>query len=137
MEEIWKEIEGFEGKYEISNLGRIRTVKNIQHFWSRASGEWKLEERIQETNKIRVCFKNNKGYMRIALKNKDKVKDYLVHRLVAKTFIPNPENKRFVNHKNGNKEDNRVENLEWCTQKENMQHAVKNGLSKGRRKVGK
>lgn len=135
MNEIWKEIEGFEGRYEVSNLGRIRTVKNIQRFWSKTSGEWKLEERIIATNKIRKSFKNNSGYLRVGLKDKDKLKTCLVHQLVAQAFIPNLENKKNVNHINGDKTDNRVENLEWVTQKENMKHAVQTGLSKGRKKI--
>lgn len=144
--EIWKDIQGFEGKYQVSNLGRIKTVKHIKHTWIkekeewiiegiRKKEEWVLDEKIEDVDKIRKPVKTKLGYMRVGLKSNNKSRDYLVHRLVAQTFIPNPKNKRYVNHKNGNKEDNRVDNLEWCTHKENMQHAVRTGLSKGRRKV--
>lgn len=72
---------------------------------------------------------DKKGYLRVALQKDGKLKSYRVHRLIASTFIPNPKNKPQVNHINGIKTDNRVENLEWVTGKENMQHAYKLGLS--------
>lgn len=70
------------------------------------------------------------GYRRVQLWDHGKCNFVSVHRLVAETFLPNPENKPFVNHKNGDKADNRVSNLEWCTQQENIRHAWKEGLSK-------
>lgn len=81
-------------------------------------------------NKILSPKINRDGYLRIQIWNKNKCEFVGIHRLIAETFIPNPENKPFINHKNGDKQNNRVENLEWCTQKENIQHSLKMGLSK-------
>lgn len=75
--------------------------------------------------------KNNwDGYLRIQLWDHGKCKFVAIHRLIAEAFVPNPDNKPFINHKNGNKQDNRAENLEWCTQQDNIRHAWANGLSK-------
>ena len=73
--------------------------------------------------------KNHDGYLRIQIWKNRKCRFVNLHRIIAETYIPNPENKPFVNHINGNKQDNRVENLEWCTQKENIGHAWNTGLS--------
>ena len=104
--EQWKAIEGYE--YEVSDHGRIRKGEKL----------------------IKIPI--NRGYHRIGLWKEGRCKHYLVHRLVALAFIPNAEDKPLVNHKNGIKTDNRVQNLECCTDSENKYHAYKNDLNKGR-----
>jgi|SRR5690606_20633361 len=118
--EIWKDIIGFEDDYEISNLGSLRSKdRYVKHY----KGGLRLYK--GSTKNIRV---NRYGYCRCNLK-KDGVRyDFVIHRLVAEAFLPNPENKPQVNHKDGNKENNRLENLEWSTASENIVHAVKSRL---------
>lgn len=121
MEEIWKDIDGFEGYYQISNIGNVKSLHRIVHH---SNGFKTVRERILKPTKA-------KGYCIVRVVKKHTNKYLTVHRLVAKSFIKNTGNKRCVNHKNGIKTDNRVENLEWCTYKENTSHAYKTGLHKG------
>ena len=116
MEEIWKDIEGFEGLYQVSNLGRVRS----------------LDREIRQNNrpyyiKGRI-LKNIKGeYYYVNLHGEDgAVRKLKVHRLVADAFIPNPDNLPQINHKNENKMDNRVENLEWVTAQQNCNYGTRN-----------
>ena len=120
--EIWKDIEGYENSYQVSNFGQVRT-KNRLIFNP-------LSKTYYEKNQIILKQYLSLGYKRTILCKNGKSKNAAVHRLVAQTFIPNPENKPQVNHINGIKTDNRIENLEWCTASENGLHAYKTGLNK-------
>lgn len=109
--EIWKDIKGYEGLYQISNYGKVKSLARICK--SKGSGVREVNERIRKTTV------SNCGYEMVILHNDKHAKNCLVHRLVADAFIPNLENKKQVNHKNGNRTDNRVSNLEWVTCSEN------------------
>ena len=105
--ESWKDISGYEGLYQVSNLGSVRNVK---------------------TGKSKVAGITPYGYKRVVLYADGKRKWFQVHRLVAMAFIPNEEGKREVNHIDGNKLNNNAANLEWATSSENHLHAYENGL---------
>lgn len=102
-EEIWKPIKDFEGYYEVSNIGRVRSLNY------KRTGKGKILKNIEDY----------KGYLEVVLTKNGKRKQFKVHRLVAEAFIPNPENKPCIDHINTIKSDNRVENLRWVTYKEN------------------
>ena len=105
--EIWKDIEGFEGRYQISNLGNVMSLNYKAHGYPALL-----------TNKV-----NNQGYAWVELVKDGIRKPMLIHRLVAKAFIANPNNFPIINHKDENPLNNRVENLEWCNQSYNMRCA--------------
>lgn len=117
MEEIWKDIEGYEGLYQVSNLGRVRSLA-------------KKAGRSPRKEKYTAIFVDRRGYMKTNVCKFGKYTQVYVHRLVAETFIPNPDDKPQVNHKDGNKQNNHIDNLEWCTPKDNINHANKLGLRK-------
>ena len=111
----FKPIAGYEDLYAASPDGKIFSIKG-----SRQSG---FKPQILTPRKVSI------GYQGVTLCKDGVYKQALVHRIIAQTFIPNQESKKTVNHKDGNKQNNRVENLEWSTQKEQIQHAIKTGLT--------
>ena len=112
-QEQWKPIQEFNGEYEVSNLGRVRSMKRYYGMVGRI-----MPQTIQRKGYYAVTFwMNNKAYCR------------KVHRLVIEAFTPNPDNLPCINHIDGNKLNNHVSNLEWCTYQANMQHAVRTGLT--------
>lgn len=118
--EIWKDIKGYEGLYQVSNLGRVRSLDRTVNYKDKSKALRK--GRILKTHQYKC------GYSRVVLWNENTYKNKSVHRLVAQAFIPNPDNKPFVNHIDGNKGNSCLNNLEWCDQSENMQHAYINRL---------
>lgn len=115
MREIFEDLKGYEEAYQISEQGRIFTKRrfcNNNFYYGR-----ELKPKLTED-----------GYLKVTLSKNSKSKNYYLHRLVALQFIPNPDNLKEVNHKDGNKMNNNVSNLEWCTKKHNLQHASKYGL---------
>jgi len=117
MNEIWKDVKDYIGYYKISNLGRIKRIKSFRK--NGASGYFQKEKILKQTERSK-----NK-YLCVHLSMNGKAKVLNIHRLIAEAWLPNPENKPQINHKNGIKDDNKIENLEWCTASENMQHAIK------------
>lgn len=115
--EIWLPVKGLEGRLEVSSLGRIRSVERAVAFGSN-------KRTVHQT--IYKVRKDRDGYVIAHLAGKN----IKIHRAVAEAFIPNPDNKPQVNHIDGDKDNNRVENLEWVTQDENMHHASRSGLAK-------
>ena len=112
-QEQWKPIQEFNGEYEVSNLGRVRSMKRYYGVVGRI-----MPQTIQRKGYYAVTlWMNNKAYCR------------KVHRLVIEAFTPNPDNLPCINHIDGNKLNNHVSNLEWCTYQANMQHAVRTGLT--------
>ena len=115
--EVWKDIKGYEGKYQASTLGRIKRNKIFK--FKKTYPEIILKTRY-----------NDMGYKIVNLFKEKKQKTFLVHRLVASTFLLNEDNLKVVNHKDGIKSNNKIENLEWVTRSENKIHALKNNLAK-------
>ena len=118
--ESWKDITNYEGYYQISNNGKIKSIRRV--ILGGRHGKRTVNERILK-NVITQC-----GYLKVTLRKNNIDKTFVVHRLVAEAFIPNAENKPQVNHIDGNKTNNILNNLEWNDRFENMKHAFKNGL---------
>ena len=127
MNEIWKDIEGFEGIYQVSNKGDVR---RLQYRSFRKDGSSRVLK-----PKILKGKGNKRPHKRVSLWKNHKSHDFFVHRLVAHAFIPKIEGKEYINHKDGNPRNNNVENLEWCTIAENNLHACRTGLRKNSYKV--
>jgi hypothetical protein len=120
MIEEWRDIVGYEGLYEVSNTGLIRSVHRVI---VRSTGN-----KHTVKPKILKPHPDKKGYLRTALSGKGKLRTVKVHREVAKAFHNNPHNKETVNHKDCNKKNNSASNLEWMTNLENYKHAKDNGM---------
>lgn len=120
---IWKDIFGYEGLYQISSNGLVKSLPRV--VLSLLTNHWyPKKERIIKPE----VTKKGLGYYRVQLCKNDSIEKALVHRLVAQAFIPNPKNKPQVNHIDGNKLNNHISNLEWTTVSENAQHAIVTGL---------
>lgn len=120
MEEIWKEITGFEGLYSVSNLGNIKSHSRKANI---SNGKFRImKERIL---KPQITFN---GYHAIVLNNGDKHKMFKIHTLVATHFIDNKFNLKEINHIDGNKLNNHINNIEWCSRSQNVKHSYDSGL---------
>lgn len=113
MKELWKDVKGYEGYYKVSNMGRVKSLKRINSY-GRTVNE-----------KILTNTLNNTGYLRVKISKNNVQKNISVHRLVAQAFIQNPYNLPMINHKDENKLNNMVENLEWCDNKYNSNYGTK------------
>lgn len=122
MNEIWKDIAGFEGKYQVSNMGNVRS---LPHYY-----EWRGTKKYNKGKLLKPYKTGKHPYLTVQIDGKPK----LVHRLVAETFIDNPMQCKEVNHKDENKFNNNVNNLEWCSRKYNIHYSLES-IRKGIRKV--
>lgn len=119
MTEIWKDIKGYEGLYQVSNLGRVKRLKRAVR--NNVYGGMRIVD-----EKILSATDNGHGYKLIGLRKDGGRKNHYVHRLVATAFIDNPHDFHYVNHIDRDRSNNVVDNLEWCTQLENISHSVEN-----------
>ena len=124
--EVWKDVVGYEGLYQISNMGNLKALSRT---FKDVTGRIRVfPEKIKKTCETSKR-EGKQGYLCSRLKDYfGKTKTLFIHRLVGEAFIENPENKQTINHKDGNKHNNYVENLEWCSYSENNQHALDYGL---------
>jgi len=114
MGEVWKDIKGYEGIYQVSNTGKI---KRIGKYSNQFGYTWESDRLLKPSPK-------DNQYLIVNLSKNGKIKQKYVHRLVAEAFIPNPENKPTINHKDGDRSNNHVSNLEWATYAENNIHSI-------------
>ena len=122
--EIWKPISGYEGLYEVSNKGQIRSIPRLVHY---SAGYDRINKgRVLEP--VKASRNKNCDYFRVSLSKNNIVRQFPVHRIVAENFVPRKSGCDFVNHIDGNKHNNAVENLEWVTASGNKMHAVYTGI---------
>lgn len=134
LNEEWRDVQDYEGVYQVSNYGRIKRVEHTKVYKSaNQSGKFMAHYRY-DAMILKPCFDSG-GYIQIHLCRHQKKRWTKIHRLVAEAFLPNPDNLPQVNHKDGNKENSRLDNLEWVSMSDNMQHAYKTGLNFGRVKA--
>ena len=121
--EEWRDIQGYEGLYQVSNHGRVRSLDRIgyQKHWQGGLS------RYVHKGKVLKARKQRNGYMTVDLRRNGKFERFLIHRLVGSHFLEKPEGKNYINHLDVNPENNRSDNLVWCTQSENIQYAYDNG----------
>lgn len=124
IEELWEAVKGFEGKYEISTLGNVKSLSRWENF---------MGHKRSRKGRILKPVHDNHGYLMVCLRDGLKNYNRTIHKLVANAFIPNPLNKATVNHIDGIKTNNHVDNLEWATISENTKHAHATGLAKSPR----
>lgn len=124
MDEVWKDIDGYNGIFQVSNLGRVRS---IDRFVKGAYGKRWIKGKI-----FKPVLNKSDGYLRVVFMVDGISKRHYIHRLIANAFLPKIKGKEYVNHIDGNKLNNSISNLEWCTLKENQQHAFRIGLNHGK-----
>ena len=127
LKKLWKEIKGYEGKYIISNYGEIISLPRYK----------KNNSKMQYVEPKQICQTINKhnGYVYVQLWNDAKYKNIRLHKLVAENFLIKSEGKTQINHIDGNKQNNKADNLEWCTASENIIHAYRTGLFSNKNKI--
>jgi|WetSurMetagenome_2_1015567.scaffolds.fasta_scaffold48891_7 hypothetical protein len=127
MKEIWKTVVGYEGYYEISDLGNVRSLERVIEYELKTQSGTVIKRVVKKSKLLKVHIANT-GYYTTDLQVNGIRQTVAIHRLIAEAFIPNPENKATVNHKDGVKTNIAISNLEWATFSENNKHAVNNGL---------
>ncbi len=123
MAEVWKDIEGYEGLYQVSNLGRVKSLQRLLN-------TTRYSNRTCKERVLKPLKSKQSKYYSVSLYKSSKQKVVHIHRLVAISFVPNPKKSKEVNHIDGDISNNKVENLEWCTRSENQLHAYATGLQK-------
>lgn len=132
MKEEWRPVKRFNGYYEVSNLGRVRSLDRVTRVHGKRNGKEFFFNKAYKGKILKPAYDKD-GYVLATFKVGNIQDTARIHQEVAIAFIPNPENKKAINHKNSIKDDNRAENLEWCTNKENTHHMMKfgKGIPKG------